>query len=155
MARVREQLLAEHLKEIKEREAEKNGRGRNSGGGPVLADREVAGKGYGIGPGGGSAGIQQDPDFLLYYHDVQKKIKDAWSFAGSNPNLTATVTFGINPDGSLNSVRVVTSSRDLAFDDSVVRAIRRAAPFAPPPGKYRSQFARGVEAEFKLGELSS
>ena len=148
-------MLAEHLKEIKEREAERNGRRRNSGGGPVLADRETTGKGYGVGPGSGSAGIQQDPEFLLYYHDVQKKIKDAWSFAGSNPNLTATVTFGINPDGSLNSVRVVTSSRDLAFDDSVVRAIRRAAPFAPPPGKYRSQFAQGVEAEFKLGELSS
>jgi TonB family protein len=155
LARVREQLLAEHLKQMKERQAEKNGRKTNSGGGPVMADRETSGKGYGIGPGTGSAGIQQDAQFLLYYQDVQKKIKDAWSFAGSNPNLTATVTFGINPDGSLNSVRVVNSSRDPAFDDSVVRAIRRAAPFAPPPGKYRDQFAQGVEAEFRLGELSS
>lgn len=152
---MREQLLAEHLKAMKARGADKNGRGRNSGGGPVLANRETIGKGYGVGPGTGSAGIQQDAEFLLYYHDVQKKIKEAWSFAGTNPNLTATVTFGVNPDGSLNSVRVVTSSRDPAFDDSVVRAIRRAAPFAPPPVKFRSQFAQGVEAEFKLGELSS
>jgi TonB family protein len=86
---------------------------------------------------------------------VQKKIKEAWSFAGNNPNLNATVTFGINPDGSLNSVRVTVSSRDPSFDDSVVRAIRRAAPFSAPPAKYSPQFAQGVEAAFKLGELSS
>jgi TonB family protein len=109
----------------------------------------------GIGGGSGSAGIQQDPEFLLYYQNVQDKIKKAWSFAGSNPDLTATVTFGINPDGSLNAVTVTASSKDPAFDDSVMRAIRRAAPFTPPPDKYRPQFAAGIEAVFKLGELSS
>ncbi|MGH7987024.1 MAG: TonB family protein [Candidatus Binataceae bacterium] len=145
LAHIRRQLLAEHLKQ----------HGHNGGSGPVLASKEVAGKGYGIGSGTGSAGIQQDVQFLLYYHAVQEKIKDAWSFSGNNPDLTATVTFRIGPDGTLTGVRVTDSSRDLAFDDSVVRAIRRAAPFPPPPEKYRGQFAQGIEAVFKLGELSA
>ena len=158
LAKVREKLLAEHLKQEQAKSqaaSEKNATKSSEGGGPVLASAETAGKGMGVGPGSGSAGIQQDPEFLLYYQEVQKKIKEAWSFAGNNPDLTATVTFGINPDGSLNSVKVIDSSRDPAFDDSVVRAIRRAAPFANPPEKYRDQFAGGVEAVFKLGELSS
>jgi TonB family protein len=153
LEKVREHLLAEHLREMKG--AEKNATKTAQNGGPALASTERPGKGMGVGSGSGSGGIQQDPGFLLYYQDVQEKIKKAWSFAGSNPNLSATVTFGINPDGSLNAVQVTNSSRDPAFDDSVVRAIRRAAPFAPPPEKYRPQFSAGLEAVFKLGELTS
>ena len=109
----------------------------------------------GVGPGKGSAGMLQDPGFVMYYQDVQDRIRKAWSFAGGNPDLRATVTFGINPDGSLNSLKVAQSSRDPAFDDSVARAIRAAAPFGPPPEKYRDAFARGVPAIFKLSELQS
>jgi protein TonB len=161
LKKVREQLLAEHLRELKEKPEAETAAARNvrpvanPRGGPVVADRETEGRGYGVGSGSGSAGIQQDPDFLLYYDDVQERIKKAWSFAGNNPDLTATVTFGINPDGSLNAVKVTDTSRDPAFDDSVVRAIRRAAPFGPPPGKYQSMFAGGVEAVFKLSDLNS
>jgi protein TonB len=158
LAKVREQLMREHLKEMKPRDTDsedERGNSRDNGGGPVIASAETSGHGYGVGPGTGSAGIQQDAGFLLYYQEVQRKIKEAWSFAGTNPDLTATVTFGINPDGTLNSVKVTGSSRDPAFDDSVVRAIRRAAPFPPPPDKYRSQFADGLPAIFKLGQLSS
>ena len=153
---VRQQLMADHLKNLKtEAAAEPNGSSTAKGGGPVAASTETAGKGYGVGPGTGSEGIQQDAGFLLYYQQVQKKIKDAWSFTGDNPELTATVTFGINPDGSLNAIKVTDSSRDPSFDDSVVRAIRRAAPFPPPPEKYRAQFWQGIQAVFKLGELNS
>jgi protein TonB len=158
MEKVREQLLAEHLKEVEAKAASEKNAAKpkaSEGGGPVEANVETPGKGAGVGPGAGSEGIQQDAEFLLYYQQVQDKIKKAWSFGGNNPELTATVTFGINPDGSLSSIKVSTSSRDPAFDDSVVRAIRRAAPFPPPPDKYRSQFAEGVDAVFKLAELSS
>jgi len=158
LAAVRAALLADQVKQLKAKaalEAEENGANTPTEGGPVVAKAANPGRGYGVGPGTGSAGIQQDAGFLLYYQEVQKQIKDAWSYAGDNPDLTATVTFGINPDGSLNSIKVATSSRDPAFDDSVVRAIRRASPFAPPPEKYRAQFSAGVEAVFKLSELSS
>jgi TonB family protein len=149
MRKLHEKLMAEHLKQLEEA-------ARNHGhAGPVLASKETEGKGYGVGPGAGSSGVIESADFLLYCQTVKKKIQDAWNFAGKNPKLTATVTVGINPDGSLNAVRVSEASRDPAFDDSVVRAIRLAAPFPPPPEKYRAQFAAGVPVIFNLGSLES
>ena len=100
-------------------------------------------------------GIQQDPQFLLYYQTVQDRIKKAWNYVGGSGDLTTSVTFAIGPDGSLTGVKLTQSSRDPAFDDSVIRAIRRAAPFPPPPEKYRPEFGEGVDAEFKLGELKA
>ncbi len=158
--KVHEQLLKDSEKLRKEAKAEDDS-ARNAtpsddtGSGPVVADRERAGSGMGVGSGHGSAGMLQDPGFVMYYQDVQDRIRKAWSFAGGTPDLTATVTFGINPDGSLNSLRVTQSSRDPAFDDSVARAIRAAAPFGAPPEKYREAFAGGVPAIFKLSELQS
>jgi TonB family protein len=150
MRKLHEKLMAEHLKQMKQETA------RNPGsGGPVLASRETEGSGYGVGPGSGSAGILQRAEFLLYCQTVKKRIQDAWNFAGKNPKLTATVTVGINSDGSLNAVRVSDASRDPAFDDSVVRAIRLAAPFPPPPENYRTQFADGVPVIFNLGALEN
>jgi TonB family protein len=148
MRKLHQKLMAEHLKQIKEQAAR-----NQENGGPVLASRETEGSGYGVGAGTGSAGVLENAEFLLYCQTVKKKIQDAWNFAGSNPKLTATVTVGINPDGSLNAVRVSDASRDPAFDDSVVRAIRLAAPFSPPPEKYRAQFADGVPVIFNLGAL--
>jgi TonB family protein len=127
----------------------------DNGGGPVVASTGSSGTGYGVGPGTGSNGIQKDPEFLLYYETIRKRIKDAWSFPGANNDLSTEVLFAIGPNGELNGVKVIESSRDAAFDDSVIRAIRRAAPFPPPPEKYRSQFEQGVEAEFKPGDLNS
>jgi len=151
MQKLHEKLMAEHLKQMKEEQAAKN----RENGGPVLASRETEGSGYGVGAGSGSAGILQSAEFLLYCQTLKKRIQDAWNFAGKNPKLTAAVTVGINPDGSLNTVRVSDASRDPAFDDSVVRAIRLAAPFPPPPEKYRAQFAEGVPVIFNLGALEN
>jgi TolA protein len=128
---------------------------RPSGGGPVVGSAASSGRGYGIGAGTSSVGILKDPEFLLYYQKVQERIKDAWSFAGGNRNLTTTVNFAIGPDGKLTGLEVAHSSNNASFDQSVERAIRGAAPFPPPPEKYRDQFAQGIQAVFKLGELSS
>ena len=127
----------------------------DTGGGPVAGKVASPGKGYGVGPGEGSAGTLQDPEFLLYYKTVQDQIKKAWTFTGGSNDLTATVDFAIGPDGALTSAKIGASSNDSAFDDSVIRAIRRAAPFPPPPDKFRDQFSSGIKALFQLGELKS
>ena len=162
LEKVRQQLLAEHLKELEEKEQRRPPRKRRKMPRPATIPAAVRwsaiareGNGMGVGSGTGSAGMLQDPGFVMYYQDVQDRIKKAWSFAGGSPDLSATVTFGINPDGNLNSFKVTQSSRDPAFDDSVARAIRAAAPFGPPPEKYRNAFAGGVPAIFKLSELES
>ena len=153
LAALRENMLKEHLAERSA--AEKAHSSGPSGGGPVLANVPHEGEGYGVGAGKGSMGIQQDPQFLLYYQTVQDRIKKAWNYVGGSGDLTTSVTFAIGPDGSLTGVKLTRSSRDPAFDDSVIRAIRRAAPFPPPPEKYRPEFGQGVDADFKLGELKS
>lgn len=131
-------------------------RGENrGGGGPVAGNSVTNGRGYGVGPGSGSLGILRDQEFLLYYQKVQERIKDAWSFASGSTDLTTTVNFAIGPDGRLTGLEIAHSSNNASFDQSVERAIRRAAPFPPPPQRYRDQFAQGVQAVFKLGELRS
>jgi TonB family protein len=55
----------------------------------------------------------------------------------------------------LTAVKIGTSSNNGAFDDSVIRAIRLAAPFPAPPEKFRDQFSAGIKAVFQLGELKS
>ena len=127
----------------------------SGGGGPVVGNVESPGKGRGVGPGEGSEGILQDPEFLLYYKTVQDQIKKAWVITGGSNDLTATVDFAIGPDGTLTGAKIGESSNDSAFDDSVIRAIRRAAPFPPPPDKFRDQFSSGIKALFQLGELKS
>jgi len=162
--KIREQLLAEHLTQVKKAPPDADAADSDdsddsddqaSGGGPVVAKVATEGKGLGIGSGQGSAGIQQDLDFLLYYRSVQERIKQAWSFSGGNNELTTRVVFAIGADGKLTDVKITQSSRNASFDDSVIRAIRRAAPFTVPPDKYRDQFVKGIEAVFKLGELNS
>lgn len=164
---LRKQLLAESLKR-KAKEADEDSddeddddtdtppvAGGPKGGGPVVGSIAREGKGYGVGPGTGSVGMLQDPDFLLYYQAVQDRIKKAWSFMGGSSDLTASVDFSIGPDGSLTGVKLANGSKDSAFDDSVIRAIRRAAPFPAPPEKYRNEFSQGIEAQFSLGDLKS
>jgi TonB family protein len=163
LAKIRQQLLANHMKELAKENAEDEDTDEpdsaatsgDEGGGPVAAKTATEGKGYGVGSGTGSTGIQQDPEFLLYYQTVQDKIKKAWNFFGGSNDLTATVDFSIGPDGTLTAAKIGNSSKDTAFDDSVIRAIKRAAPFPPPPEKYRDRFAGGIEAVFNLGELKS
>lgn len=167
LAKIRKQLLAQHLADRK-RHADNDDDSDEgtdtgttpdeegkSGGGPVEGPVASAGAGFGIGEGTGSAGVLKNLDFLLYYRTVQERVRKAWNFSGGSADLTATVTFSIGADGSLTGVKVTQSSRDAAYDDSVVRAIRKAAPFPPPPAQYRDQFGGGIEALFKLGEMTS
>ena len=178
LANLRKQLMEEHLRDLAkaakarppaepdtgddtgddtdgdETTAPEHGE-RRGGGGPVAGNSVTNGHGYGVGPGKGSLGILRDPEFLLYYQKVQERIKDAWSFAGGSKDLTTTVKFAIGPNGNLTGLAIARSSNNASFDQSVERAIRRAAPFPPPPEHYRDQFAQGVQAVFKMGELNS
>src|SRR5262249_41812986 len=165
LARLRKQLLAESLKRRTTGRADEDSEDEDAdtappaagaaGRGPVVGSIPRAGAGYGVGSGTGSAGMLQDPDFVMYYQAVQDKIKKAWSFMGGSPDLTATVDFSIGPDGALTGVKLAAGSKDSAFHDSVLRAIRRAAPFPSPPDKYRAEFMQGIEAQFALGNLRS
>ena len=165
--KLQEQMLKKRIEEAKKEEAEDEdeddddatesmppANASGSGRGPVASNANTAGSGYGVGSGTGSMGEIKDLQYLLYFRTVQQKVKDAWTFPGGSNDLSADVEFSIGADGSLNGVKIAKSSGDAAFDDSVMRAIKRAAPFPPPPDRYRSQFS-DVVSTFKLGELKS
>jgi periplasmic protein TonB len=158
LARLKQELLAEQLNrkreeaDDKEEQAEEKPEEETN---RREAANSIEGEGVGVGPGNGSLGTLKDPLFLLYYRTVQEQIKKAWSFSGPDSELTTSALFAIGPDGQLTGVKITRSSHDPSYDQSVIRAIRRAAPFPAPPERFRSQFGQGVEAVFRLAEMKS
>lgn len=70
---------------------------------------------------------------LLYYERVRNAIKREWRFPEQNVgNLEAKVTFVVSRDGQVLSVQIEKPSGNSLFDDSTVRAIRKAEIPAMP-----------------------
>ena len=102
------------------------------GSGPITKGGE-----FGEGGGGAVRGLE----FLIYTQQLQRRVQENWIVAGKKPGLVASVSFMIQPDGDVQEVALTQSSGDRSFDQSVVRAIHKAAPFPPPPESYIQEFA--------------
>jgi len=113
---------------------------------------EGKGAALGVGGDGGGGGVLTGLDFILYKNRVEATIKSNWTWVGANPNLTIRVGFRIGDDGQIADLRIVTSSGDSSYDESVMRAIRISNPLPAPPEKYRQTFANYV-LDFVSGEL--
>lgn len=96
-------------------------------------------KGEANGKGGG--GITRGLEFIMYTQQLQRRVQESWIVAEKKPGLVAAVSFRIQPDGDIQELELTQSSGDNVFDQSVVRAIRKAAPFPPPPQSYAQEFA--------------
>lgn len=80
-----------------------------------------------------------DPRFALYFRRVHAKIQPLWSFPKSLEVLLeqgdVIVEFTILSDGQIRDLRIRKSSGFPHFDQNVVAAVLKAAPFGPiPPG---------------------
>lgn len=75
-----------------------------------------------------SAEEQYKTDFLI--NAIQKKVERNWlrPLKATN-NISAIVSFNVNPDGSVSPVYIIRSSEDLDFDKSAIEAVYKAAPF--------------------------
>jgi colicin import membrane protein len=114
-------------------EKEKNGLGGNArGSGPIT-------KGGESGEGGG--GLVRGLEFIMYTEQVQRRMQESWIVTEKKPGLVATVSFRIQPDGEVLDVELLRPSGDTAFDQSVMRAVRKANPLPPPPQTYLQEFA--------------
>lgn len=112
------------------------------------------GKGRESGKGrGASAGRAGDPEgqpkgppiwlnnpdnrYMRYFRRVHSKIDPLWAFPKQLEVLMAQgdvlVRFTIRADGAVVDIRVKKSSGYPRFDQMVVAAIRKAAPFGPIP----------------------
>jgi len=105
-------------------------------------------------PGGG--GVVRGFEFLLYYDQLQERVKESWIVTERKPGLSAVVRFGVQPNGEIFAIELVESSGDKAFDQSVLRAVNKANPLPPPPPAYQREFAvQKVEITFGAAEQSS
>ena len=78
-------------------------------------------------------------------------MKQSWIVAEPKPGLTAVVRFGILANGEVVEVELAERSGDIVFDESAMRAVRKASPLSPPPEAYRNEFTR-QKVEIVFGE---
>ena len=74
---------------------------------------------------------------------IQRQLFACWTPpVGAGTNVTATVRFSLNRDGSLAGVptlvKTTTGAQSQAFAESALLAVRRCAPFKLPADKYES-----------------
>ena len=111
----------------------------------------------GVGRGGsGGGGMVRGAEFLVYYNQLQERVKESWIVTERKPGLSAVVRFGVQPNGKIFAIELVESSGDRAFDQSVLRAVNKANPLPPPPSAYQREFAvQKVEITFGAAEQSN
>ncbi len=82
---------------------------------------------------------------ITRFYDVSDTIPDA-----ERTRLVAQVAVVISPSGQLEKARLAKSSGNDLFDSAVMAAVKRAAPFAPPPTHLRDALSKyGVVLQFR------
>jgi colicin import membrane protein len=107
------------------------------------------------GVGGTGGAIVEDAEFISYKNEIRDRIKNSWSWvSGKRTDLKVLVNISIQENGEITGLKLLDTSGDRSFDDSVARAIRKANPLPAPPEKFRQQF-KNVNVPFSLKELGS
>ncbi|HEY3305431.1 MAG TPA: cell envelope integrity protein TolA [Candidatus Binatia bacterium] len=105
-----------------------------------------------LGAGGTGGGIARGAEFVRYFNEMRERIKSGWTWAGRRTDLVASVRFSIQENGEIVGLKLVRGSGDSSYDDSVIRALRKANPLPPPPESHREEFT-DVELAFTPKEL--
>ena len=71
---------------------------------------------------------------------LEAHVKSGWHSLTTTERLTAKVHASVQPTGEILDVRIVASSGNRAFDDSVVRAVLKASPAPAPPASLIADF---------------
>jgi colicin import membrane protein len=103
---------------------------------------QAKGEGFGAAKLGGNdmgGGVVKPREFFLYMTTIKERVKSGWSWP-YNDGLIATVEMYIDERGNISSPRIVRSSGNSQFDDSLIRAIYQANPLPPPPSNVYQDF---------------
>jgi len=73
------------------------------------------------------------PAYMAKVHDKVKLPADLFKGAAADDKSKLKVTFQIKADGSINDLKVSSSSGDQKVDAKVLQAVKKAAPFAKLP----------------------
>jgi TonB family protein len=121
------------------------GGGSPGGAGPATAP------GPGTAAGTGASFGEGDFQYEWYRNALESQLRSMWRRPVSTEaeTRTATVTFTIHRDGSVEGVAVGTASGNAALDISAIRAVYDAAPLPPLPKTWKGDSVH-VTMEFQL-----
>ena len=121
----------------------------------LAADSARGGNGPGAVAGtgnGNGGGVVRGMKFVAYVNQMRGRIKERWTWPHGRGDLEVTVGFGVRADGEVFGIELLKRSGDASFDESVVRAVRRATPLPPPPRSHAHEFEQ-VEFTFRPKDL--
>ncbi len=104
---------------------------------------------------GDPSGDAAESEGERYYGQLSGQVKRFYNVSETIPDqertrLVAQVALFIDPSGQLARSRLVKSSGNDLFDSAVLEAVKRAAPFAPPPGHLRNALQKyGIVLQFR------
>lgn len=83
--------------------------------------------------GGGQAASKSEVMDSPYFNRLSEKVRSLWVYTGDKKDIETIVSLKISQSGKLISLWIDESSGDGEYDESVLRAIKKAAPFPPLP----------------------
>ncbi len=104
----------------------------------------------------GATGAPAGPAAQEYYALIWQKIKSEWVIP---PNMADTsygdetvVDIALNRDGTISSISIEKSSGNVYFDQTAIRAIKKASPLPPfPPSWLQRSMDMGIKFSCKEG----
>lgn len=150
--RVRERLIQSAVERAKNRSETPE---KTSKGEVISAGRGEGEGAAALGPGGRGGGVVKGMDYIIYQNRMFSTIKGNWVWVGGQKsNLKVVLHFSIRDSGEITSLKIVRSSGDPSYDESVLRAVRKSSPLPPPPESVRKD-AADVEIEFRPEDLGA
>jgi colicin import membrane protein len=120
----------------------------------TLPGKEPGAAGFTAGATGTGGGIVKGPEYVRYYNEMRARIKSSWTWPGRRTDVRVTVSFSVQDNGEINGLRIIRSSGDRSYDESVIRAVRKATPFPPLPVNIKEEL-RNWEWDFAPKDLAS
>ncbi len=88
------------------------------------------------GPSGIAGLLGGDPVFGQYKNQIRKIITNNFVWLQKRSNLRAEITFTIDITGNILNPLLTKASGDPAYDNAVLRAVRKSSPLPPPPPEF-------------------
>ena len=140
--------------------AERASAGSASAQKPLKGDALSTGTGEGVGGsalgagGRGGPGIVKGMDYVIYQNRMLSTIKNNWVWVGPRSNIKVVVHFNIRDNGEIVGLKIVQSSGNSSYDDSVLRAVRKSSPLPALQENIRNGFS-DVELAFRPEDLEA
>jgi colicin import membrane protein len=120
----------------------------------LAALREQYATGVGEGSGSGTTGGLQDVRLRAYQDLIRGQIIEAWILPLSEAEaqkLQAVALLTVDRMGHITRLELLKPSGNVLFDESLLRAIKQAAPLPALPEDYVGEFL-DVEMRFRVGD---